>query len=251
MRLIIASLFLVGVVGCGGRNAVQCELDSHCDLRGGGRCVAGGGGMWCAYPDPECPEGFRYSEQSELAGVCVQGLTDAGVDAPDSQPLIDALPGQNRFDVAYVDDWRLGTSTTSMNVTGWLRVVNLGAQPLNVAEMTVTNVTDDHPGMVVEITIHNAGTMSLPPGFTEGRLDGGAYSLVLEKMNETAQEPTVSLLRISIDPVAPSGTWLVMNATATLTIGNAYVILPMRIASSGGGSAATPYTARRVSSTPL
>jgi hypothetical protein len=47
--------------------------------------------MWCAYPDPACPGGYRYSEQSVgdgLAGECVPADIDAGVDAPiDGMPL--------------------------------------------------------------------------------------------------------------------------------------------------------------------
>jgi hypothetical protein len=69
----------------GGRANVQCEQNANCDLSGGGMCLAAStGNMWCAYPDPECPSGYRYSDQDVgdgLGGVCVAGggSGDAGV----------------------------------------------------------------------------------------------------------------------------------------------------------------------------
>lgn len=65
------------VAGCTGDQSVPCTMDSDCNLSGGGVCtLASTGNQWCAYPDPECPAGFRYSEQSvgdDLSGVCVDG----------------------------------------------------------------------------------------------------------------------------------------------------------------------------------
>ncbi|MEJ7598497.1 MAG: SBBP repeat-containing protein [Kofleriaceae bacterium] len=56
---------------------VQCEQDTNCDLSSGGRCVATTNGhQWCAYPDPECPSGYSYSEQGvgdDLGGTCTAG----------------------------------------------------------------------------------------------------------------------------------------------------------------------------------
>lgn len=71
----------------GPSNAVQCEMNANCDLTSGGMCIeAPGGNQWCAYPDPACPAGYRYSDQSVgdgLAGECVADTgVDAGVDAP-------------------------------------------------------------------------------------------------------------------------------------------------------------------------
>lgn len=96
MRSTLLAVVILGAVGCGGRNAVQCEQDANCDLSGGGMCIASStGGMWCAYPDPTCPDGYRYSDQSVgdgLAGECVpdDGIdVDAGVTAdarPDADP---------------------------------------------------------------------------------------------------------------------------------------------------------------------
>lgn len=86
MRLTCLALFGGFLVACGGRANVQCESDGNCDLSGGGKCVAAStGNEWCAYPDPECPSGYRYSNDDVgdgVGGVCVAGTgVDAGVDA--------------------------------------------------------------------------------------------------------------------------------------------------------------------------
>lgn len=54
---------------------VQCIEDSNCNLSYGGVCtLAPTGNRWCAYPDPDCPSGYRYSDFStgdDLNEVCV------------------------------------------------------------------------------------------------------------------------------------------------------------------------------------
>lgn len=67
---------VVATTACSGRQNVQCEQDSNCDLSGGGVCTlnAATGNHWCAYPDPECPSGYRYSDLDvgdDVGGKCV------------------------------------------------------------------------------------------------------------------------------------------------------------------------------------
>jgi hypothetical protein len=73
---------------CGGpSNAVSCNENANCNLSSGGMCVSTTSGQWCAYPDPGCPSGYRYSDQSVgggLSGQCVpeqDAVVDAGIDA--------------------------------------------------------------------------------------------------------------------------------------------------------------------------
>jgi hypothetical protein len=255
MRATLLLVVMVAASACGGRNNFECSTDSSCDLSGGGRCIAASTGTsWCAYPDPECPGGYRYSDQDVgdgLAGRCAPEMTvdagaDAGVDAPVTGT--DAPPGQNKFDIAYVNDFRLGSSATTMTTTGWFRVANLGAQALDVTAMTITNVSDDHPNTVVTITIDKPGDTALPPGFSDGELTGNSYTLVMAKMSEPVRSGAMSLIKITADPIPPSGTWFFINITATITIGNAYAIMPLQLVQSGTGTAATPNAATRVSS---
>jgi len=88
IRVYSLSLAIALVAACGGRNNVQCEQNSNCDLSGGGVCTlnAATSNQWCAYPDPECPSGYRYSDLDVgdgVSGQCVPAtMPDAGVDAP-------------------------------------------------------------------------------------------------------------------------------------------------------------------------
>ena len=84
----IESMLLIAITACSDRRDVQCETDNDCNLSGGGACAlnTASGNHWCAYPDPICPSGYRYSDLSVGDGVadeCVPaGATDGGVDAP-------------------------------------------------------------------------------------------------------------------------------------------------------------------------
>jgi formylglycine-generating enzyme len=81
----ILFVMLVAVAACGDKQDVQCATNSDCDLSGGGSCTldAASGDRWCAYPDPLCPSGYRYSNVGDgLSGKCVlDDLHDAGMDA--------------------------------------------------------------------------------------------------------------------------------------------------------------------------
>ena len=85
MRPTIFSLLAVSAVACNNHTDVQCEQSGNCDLIGGGTCVAAASGnMWCAYPDPSCQSGFRFSDQAVgdgLSGKCSSSDVDAGTDA--------------------------------------------------------------------------------------------------------------------------------------------------------------------------
>jgi hypothetical protein len=72
-----AALATTLLAGCPGRENVPCTENADCNLSGGGVCTeASIGNRWCAYPDPDCPTGLRYSDKSvgdDLGGVCVEG----------------------------------------------------------------------------------------------------------------------------------------------------------------------------------
>lgn len=87
--ILCARCAAVLLVACGGRQNVQCEQDSNCNLSGGGVCTlnATTGNRWCAYPDPQCPSGYRFSDLDVgdgVSGECVIRLIDAGIDSQDA-----------------------------------------------------------------------------------------------------------------------------------------------------------------------
>jgi Tol biopolymer transport system component len=82
---VLCGVAVVATAACNNRANVQCETDPNCNLTTGGVCaVVGTGNHWCAYPDPGCPGGFRFSDQDVgdgVSGACVPSEIDAGVDA--------------------------------------------------------------------------------------------------------------------------------------------------------------------------
>lgn len=81
-------LLLVGVAGCPNRQDVQCLDNTSCDRFASGTCRLNvTGNRWCSYPDPSCPEGYRYSDLDVgdgVSGQCVRSSSnvDAGIDGP-------------------------------------------------------------------------------------------------------------------------------------------------------------------------
>lgn len=90
MRLVWVSFvpfILAFSAGCPRPGNVQCLESGNCDRFPGGICQATpSGNQWCAYPDSECPSGYRYSDLDVgdgVSGHCVMKEdpgTDAGVD---------------------------------------------------------------------------------------------------------------------------------------------------------------------------
>jgi len=84
MRQSLAILAVAATtLGCDNRLAVQCEINTNCNLTSGGVCTkAPNGNLWCAYGDPNCPSGLRYDTQDVgdgLAGSVAGAEPDAGV----------------------------------------------------------------------------------------------------------------------------------------------------------------------------
>lgn len=84
--VLLIPIVLAGAVpACINHVNVQCGQDSDCNLKAGGLCAAAAGTInkWCAYPDQNCPNGYRYSTLDVgdgVSGACVPE-TDAGVDS--------------------------------------------------------------------------------------------------------------------------------------------------------------------------
>ena len=91
MRLVnlsnVTLMALAGaLVACINHVNVQCGQDTDCNLSGGGVCTvaAGTADRWCAYPDTNCPTGYRFSTLDVgdgVSGSCVPEV-DAGTPTP-------------------------------------------------------------------------------------------------------------------------------------------------------------------------
>jgi Tol biopolymer transport system component len=79
-----AAVSLLLQFGCSNRQNVECNENSNCDLSSGGVCLtASSGNHWCAYPDPNCSSGFRFSDfdvGDGVSGECAAATSDGGVD---------------------------------------------------------------------------------------------------------------------------------------------------------------------------
>lgn len=86
----LALVVFLAAVACGPPStAAPCTGDNDCTLEGGGRCLASPLGVnACAYPDPACAGGYHWGDLSgAIAGQCVGGDADAGIDAVDSRQI--------------------------------------------------------------------------------------------------------------------------------------------------------------------
>lgn len=81
MRRIFVSV-ACALASCNAWQNIQCEQSANCDLSAGGECLAAPtGNTWCAYPDPSCSGGYRYSDQAVgdgLSGICVPAGSGSG-----------------------------------------------------------------------------------------------------------------------------------------------------------------------------
>ncbi|MCL4224350.1 MAG: Ig-like domain-containing protein [Myxococcales bacterium] len=72
--------------GCPGpKDFIECEDDTNCSRETGGRCLVNPDTdhQFCAYPDPGCSSGMRWSDldvEDSISGECVAGDPDAGTD---------------------------------------------------------------------------------------------------------------------------------------------------------------------------
>lgn len=89
---LVASL-MSALLACGGSGTglLECDRNASCDLAGGGLCVSPGTShRWCAYPDSDCPSGFRFSDVQVGDGVSGQCLADdAGMIDASETPVHD------------------------------------------------------------------------------------------------------------------------------------------------------------------
>lgn len=262
-HLLFSLVAAVAAAGCpAGGGFIECRDDMSCYE--GGRCMVNDvtGNQFCAYEDQACPSGLRWSSndvEESISGACVAESTpdagaepDAEIDAARPDANIDAPPAQVAFDVGHVSEWRLGTSASSLSQSEFVRIVNMGDEPLDLSTATFTNVIDNHDQIVVSMTVR-PNTITLSPGNSAGALSPAAAQYVTTNglVTEPAQETTTGLVQVTVNNLPPAGTWLAVDGEGTLQIGNARATVQVRVVSSGTGTAATPHAGVRAESTPV
>lgn len=195
-------LGVVVVTACGSDpKVIPCDADVDCNLRADGQCVASPAGEdHCAYPLASCSSGYAFGELSgDIAGECVAPV----------------------FDVAYAREWRFSISAPA--VGGFALIVNTGSTAFELDDLRVVSVTDDHADAVVQVA----------PDDLVARLEPGnaAYAsaeVVSNLVPETRRSGDESIwLSIENLPGGPLQSTFDINASVTMALGDAHVVLPV------------------------
>lgn len=221
MRRAIAWAIFVVTAACNPRANVPCAQSADCDLSSGGQCVAAATGTaWCAYPDPACPGGLRFSDRGVgdgLAGSCVAETPDedAGVDAP--ADVIDATVGPATFAVTY------GGAATEI-------VASLGpvADGVLVAGTLGSNAT--------------LGATALTYGggadFVRAKLDATGAVLWAAAQNDTDHEQLAGMAADPVGDMVVAGTFagtVAFGGTALVSTAGNYDLFVAKYAGATGG----------------
>jgi hypothetical protein len=168
MRLInhlIPAIVTLGA-SCAHYNMFECQADTSCNLGPGGRCQASPGAnqLWCSYPDPECPSGYRYSDFAVGDRECVPAtpiIVDAGVDAR----TVDAFVAPPAI-TAFSPDWGSTSGGTFVRMlgfgfTGPHLAVKFGSSSATqlriVSDTELTLMTPVGPHSPVNVTVTTDG----------------------------------------------------------------------------------------------
>jgi hypothetical protein len=178
----LSCLALVALLASCSKNVFECSADADCDLESGGQCLRTcAGNQFCAYPTPqdECAMGLRWTESStttageNLGGRCVVSdhtcLVDAAAPDASEDAGVDAGPQQAAFDIAHVSRINIPGDSGSMTESEWIRLVNVGARPLDLSAAEITDVSVDDDRVTVA-AFWTSNPISLEPARSGGRL---------------------------------------------------------------------------------
>lgn len=191
----LLSVMLAVVAGCPGpRDFVECEDDTSCGLRVGGKCLVNPDTdhQFCAYPDSACPNGMRWSDfdvEDSISGECVAGGPDAG---PDSTPptIVARSPDANATDVS---------RTAAISV--------MFSEPIAAASVTATSFQVTGPGGPVAGQISVTGeSATFSP--TSSLTPGTQYTVTVG----------TQVTDLSSNALMSSSTWMFTTGTATWSV---------------------------------
>lgn len=214
MRTNFAVLALLSLAAsCGGRSDLQCSLDSQCDLEAGGLCIGPGtGSRWCAYRDPQCDSGYRYSNiqvGDGVSGQCVASSTADGGGIDDIAPSCAGLP-------ATCGPQENESCCLSLDVPGgsFFRRYDLGASPLGGGQTFPATVSSFRLDKY-EVTVgrfrlflkEGLGTKGKPPPERAGAhlaIPGSGWDTA---WNKHLSDDTKSITRSLSTPSCRYATW--------------------------------------------
>lgn len=178
-------------------------------------------------------------------------LVDASVDAvpdapPDTPP--DAPPAGPSFDIAYTSQWEI-RNTTSVGAPQVALIVNKSiTQSMDLSQLTIADVADDHPTIIFNFQILNPATYALPPQQAGGALSPGAATFVNPFVSEPRFNTQLPTFDFTLNNI-PAGVNATVNASASVRFSDQEVTLHFRFdIVAGGTSGGTIQAATRVSS---
>jgi len=246
--------FLALLAACpSDRPPIECVDNTSCGLAAEGECRVNPetGHQFCAYPDGECPSGYRWSDydvEEPISGECyAPSPIDAGTDGAPPDGAIQA-----RFDVGYVSEWVVGGEPQTMTEYEWIRIVNMGSAPLDLTTGRVTNIAVSDDRFPITATWQTVTTV-LDPGKAAGRLSTRASPVIVSNglVSEPAQDAVEGLLQFRVASFPPSGAWFGVQVEITIEIGNARATLPLVVGNSGTNPTPMATQGARVSSVPV
>jgi hypothetical protein len=163
----LVPVFLALTSACAHYNMFECQEATSCNLGPGGRCQASPGGnqLWCSYPDPECPSGYRYSDSAIGDRECVPTGVDAGVDAHVDAGTVDAFIAPPVI-TAFSPDWGSTSGGTFVRMVGFgftvpYLAVRFGSSAASqvrvISDTELTVMTPVGPHAPVDVTVTTGG----------------------------------------------------------------------------------------------
>ena|GEM_PF-5139321 len=148
---LVAVFSLVFVVACSTTDptGTPCEEDANCNLSGGGRCVlADSGNRWCAYPDPDCSGGYRFSDNvgDELGDVCLDAppvqMATLTVSVVGSGTIASVPTGITCADETCTGTFPIGTEVKLLATATALAFLGWSGQCRGISDCDVTLAAD-------------------------------------------------------------------------------------------------------------
>jgi hypothetical protein len=133
------------------------------------------------------------------------------------------------FDVAYVSEFRTGVFVSGFNAGTMGVLINTGTQPLDLAQLRIVSISDDHPDAQLTFEIFRFEVPLLEPGQAAGGLSQVAEQLivgsglVLEPLMAASFDLSLGAVNLPVEQEE------VVNGSIVLALGAQEVTLPVTI----------------------